>query len=87
MLKIFGRNRENLTIMKCQAVRAMYQHPGNPETFEVEVKLLTDNGERLDLRLPSRAVPQLIQELSNAYEAINPPLRRGNWTAGNEGMQ
>jgi hypothetical protein len=78
---------ETLKIEKIQAVRAMYVHPGNPESQEVEIRLRTDEGELLELRLESRFVPQLLQELRISYDAIVPPMYTGRWNSNQEGMQ
>jgi hypothetical protein len=58
---------ETLKIEKIQAVRAMYVHPGNPESQEVEIRLRTDEGELLELRLESRFVPQLLQDIGDGH--------------------
>lgn len=84
MMKIFGRNRESLRIKKVRASRAVFI---NQDVQEVEINLITEDGERLDLQLPSRLVPGLIQGLSIAYTAINPPLRSGDWQSSWQGME
>lgn len=86
MLFIFGKKRESLRIKKAKAARALYAD--GPGTEEIEVRLLTENGERLDLQFHHRAIPYLIGELTDAYESINPPLsRRHNYNAGWEGSE
>ncbi len=80
-MKIFGKNKESLRIKKVRACRALYAD--GPGTEEIEVHLITADGERLDLQLHHRSVPELIGQLTDAYEAINPPLnRRNNPAAG-----
>lgn len=74
-MKIFGRVRDSLRIKKVKASRALYMD--GPGTQEIEISLLTDDGERLDLQFPYHLAPQLIHELTSAYEAINPPISRG----------
>lgn len=73
-MRIFGRERASLTISKSRAVRALYMD--GPGTEQVEVHLLTDDGQRLDLQFRPNAIPDLISQLEGAYEAINPPLSR-----------
>lgn len=85
MMKIFGRERASLVISKVRAVRALYAD--GPGTEQIEVHLLTADGERLDLQFHHRSIPALIGELTDAYEAINPPLsRRNNMAAGWDGQ-
>lgn len=75
-MKIFGKKRESLRIKKSRACRALYAD--GPGTEEIEIHLITEEGERLDLQLHHRSVPELIGQLTDAYEAINPPLSRRN---------
>lgn len=80
MLKIFGKNRESLRIKMVRACRALYAD--GPGTEEIEIHLITEEGQRLDLQFHHRAIPELIGQLTDAYEAINPPLsRRRNWAS------
>lgn len=71
---IFGKERQSLRIKKARAARAIFV---NTETQEVEVQLLTDDGERLELQIPSSVAHTLIMHMTEAYLAINPPLRTG----------
>lgn len=73
-MKIFGRERQSLRIDKARACRALYAD--GPGTEEVEVHLITEEGQRLDLQFHHRSIPDLIGQLTDAYEAINPPLNR-----------
>ena len=83
-MKIFGRQRQSLLIEKCRAVRAKYAD--GPGTEQIEVHLLTSEGHRLDLQFHHRDIPALIGQLTDAYEAINPPLsRRSNTSASWDG--
>lgn len=86
-MKLFGKNKETLRIQKVRASRAVYVRPGNPEEQEVELALITEDGERLDLRMRTGLVRQLILDLMDSYEAIAPPLNRGSRNAGFLGMQ
>lgn len=62
--------REALPVSKVRASRARYI---SPDIQRVEIEFEVDEG-RLTLDLhPSQAL-QLINELSSAYTAINPPL-------------
>ena len=79
MMKIFGRERASLVIAQVRAVRALYAD--GPGTEQIEIHLRTPDGQRLDLQLHHRAIPHLIGELTDAYEAINPPLSRRNNSA------
>lgn len=79
-MKIFGKERESLRIKAARSCRALYMDGNGTE--EIEIHLITDDGQRLDLQLPHRLAPALIGELTDAYEAINPPLsRRHNYQA------
>ena len=71
-MKLFGKNKECLRIKKVRAVRCLYAD--GPGTEEIEIHLITEDGERLDLQLHHRLAPDLVSDLTNAYEAINPPL-------------
>lgn len=75
-MKIFGRERDSLRIKKIKAARALFMDGNGTE--ELEVKFLTDDGQILTLQIPHRLAPALIGELTDAYEAINPPLSRRN---------
>lgn len=80
-MRIFGRNKESLRIKKVRAARCLYMD--GPGTQEIEIRLMTEDGEILDLQLPFQVAPKLIGELTDAYESIVPPLsRRQNWQAG-----
>ena len=83
-MKIFGKERESLKVSRWRAVRAKFMVGDGHE--EVEIQLLTEDREKLTLRVPQRLVPELIGQLTDAYEAINPPLsRRRNAQAGWDG--
>lgn len=84
-MKIFGKERQSLRIRRAKAARALYMD--GPGTEEVEITLLTENNELLTLQLPPQAVHQLVNELTDAYEAVCPPLTSGRGFARWEGMQ
>lgn len=71
-MRIFGKERQSLKIKAIRAVRAMYAD--GPGTQEVEIHFITEDGQRLDLQIPFQLAPDLIGDLTNAYEAISPPL-------------
>lgn len=85
-MRIFGRERQSLRIKKIKGSRAVYVHPGNAETNEVEIRMVTEDGERLDLQVPSRLIPELLRDLRISYEAIVPPLYSGGWNSRQQGM-
>lgn len=82
---IFGKKRESLRIKKVQAARAVFMDGNGTE--EIEIRLRTDDGERLDLQLPYRLAPRLVQELMIAHDAISPPMRLGQWNSQQQGME
>lgn len=73
---IFGKKRESLRIKQSKACRALYMDGAGTE--EINIMLVTEEGEKLDLQIPHRMAPDLIGQLTDAYEAINPPLSRRN---------
>jgi hypothetical protein len=82
-MMIFGKKRDSLRIKRIRASRAVFV---NQDIQEVHIEFITEDGERLTLQLASRMVPGLIGDLTDSYEAINPPLsRRSNGAAGWEG--
>jgi hypothetical protein len=86
-MKLFGKDKDTLRVQRIRASRAIYIRPGNPEEQEIELQLITEDGERLDLRMRTGLARQLILDLSDSYEAIAPPLTRGSRNAGFLGMQ
>jgi hypothetical protein len=75
-MKLFGRQKEHLRIKNIEATRAvMVLHE---ETQECNIRLVTQDGEVLDLTIPDRILPEFILDLQDVYEAIHPPLRRGS---------
>lgn len=84
-MRIFRKERESLVIAKVRAVRAVYATEAGTE--QIEIHLMTPEGQRLDLQFNQRLIPTLIGELTDAYEAINPPLgRRNNAAASWDGQ-
>lgn len=82
-MRIFGKERQSLRIQKVKASRAVFI---NQDVQEVEISLITEDGERLDLQLPSRLAPKLIQEMMLSYQAIHPPIQTGGFQATWQGM-
>jgi hypothetical protein len=81
-MRIFGKERQSLKVKAIRAVRAMYVN--GDDTQEIEIHFITEDGERLDLQIPWRLAYNLVGDLKDAYEAINPPLssrnnRSANW--------
>lgn len=70
-------------ILKIGAARALLLAP---DQHEIEITLELRGGAKLRLRLRPRLAAKLVQELSIAYEAINPPLRRSYNPADQIGM-
>lgn len=72
-MRIFGKERQSLRIKRMRACRALFMNGEGTE--EIEIQLITDDGEKLDLQVPYRLAPGLIQQLTSAHEAISPPVR------------
>jgi len=83
-MRIFGKERQSLRIKKAVAARAVYDNGEGLQ--EIELRLLTEDGERLTLQIPPSLARKLTLELSSAYEAINPPLRSSRNAADFLGM-
>lgn len=75
-MRIFRKERESLRIKAIRACRAKYMDGNGTE--EIEIHFITEDGERLDLQIPYRLVYNLVGDLKDAYEAINPPLSARN---------
>lgn len=78
-------NVEHLRIKDMRGSRA--QMVLHEEVVECNVRLVTEDGEVLDLTIPDRVLPLLITDLTNVYESIHPPLNRGSRQAGWYGME
>ncbi len=83
-MKIFGKERENLRVKKIRASRAVIAL--HEEVVECTISMITEDDERLDLVIPDKWLPFLIQDLTMTYEAIHPPLRSGSRQATWQGM-
>jgi hypothetical protein len=82
---LFRKERQHLRIEEVRATRAVMVL--NEETQECNVSLVTEDGDRLDLTLPDRILPDLVMDLIDVYEAIHPPLKRGTRQATWMGMR
>jgi len=80
----FFKGKEDTYVKKIRAVRAKYV---DPDHNEINIDFVNEAGAQLTLRLKPEQARTLINELSNAYEAINPPLRRGNNYSDWQGME
>lgn len=72
-----------LRVEKFKASRCVYI---DQDTQEVELKLKSTDGEIMNLIIPFRLLGPLIMDLTNAHEAISPPLYRGFGSASWDGM-
>lgn len=80
----FFKGKESTLVKKIRATRAVYL---GPDQEEVNVEFVNEEGEKLTLRINPKQVPGLIGDLSAAYEAINPPLRRNSNYSDWQGME
>lgn len=86
-MRLFGRERESLRIKKARGAKVVIQTVLD-ETIEINLRVITEDGEALDLVLPDRILPGIIQDLTIVYESIHPPLRTiGGRAAGWQGME
>lgn len=69
----FFKGKEATRVKKIRGVRAKYI---NPDHNEVNIDFVNEAGEQLTLQLTPDQARGLIGDMSAAYEAINPPLRR-----------
>lgn len=80
----FFRSRDTAKVTKVVASRAVFE---SQDIQRVDVRFRNDDGDELTLEFHPDIVPNLILELSTAYEAIRPPLRgTGGHAAGWNGM-
>lgn len=84
MFKFF-KGKESTKVRAIRAVRATYV---GPDHNEVHIEFLAEDKAlpKLSLELTPTQTRTLITELSNAYEAINPPLYRGFGASSWDGM-
>lgn len=84
-MKLFGKNKETLRIKKVAATRAIYQGPDTTQT-EIEIKLKTEDGEKLTLLMPLEQARFFIRDVQSAYTAAAPPLFTGTYESQWQGM-
>jgi hypothetical protein len=77
-------NVEHVRVADIKATRAVLVL--HETTVECNMRLVTEDGEVLDLTIPDRLLPELVLDLSDVYEAIHPPLKRGSRIATWRGM-
>lgn len=65
------RPKMNIPVERVKASRAIYI---SPDVQKIEMEVWAD-GQSLVLDMTSKQAAELIQQLSAAYMAINPPLR------------
>lgn len=80
----FFRNKEIARVKKIRAVRIRLEI--HDPTEKVDIEFQNEAGDRLTLELTPQQAGTLSQELANAYEAINPPLRRSQNFSQWDGM-
>lgn len=84
-MRLFGRERESIRVKKIRGSRAVIAL--HEEQVECNLRLVTEDGEVLDIIVPDKELPVLIQDLVITYQAIHPPIRFGNWNSQQDGMQ
>lgn len=84
-MKLFGRERETIKVKKVAAGRAVYQGVETTHT-EIEIKLITTDGEKLMIQMPLQQAFHLIRDLHLSYQAAVPPLTMGNYQSQWQGM-
>lgn len=82
---LFGKNRETVKVRKIAAGRAIYQGVDLTHT-EIEVKLRTDEGEKLTLLIPLQQANCLIRDLQISYSAAVPSSTTGRYESQWQGM-
>lgn len=80
----FFKGKEDTMVKAIRAVRAKFI---DPNTNEVHIDFVNEAGDKLQLRLTPDQARTLCQELGHAYEAINPPMNRGQHYSQWQGME
>lgn len=81
---LFGPGREGRTlkVLKLKASRAVY-HNADIQRVEVEVEVESGDGpQKIILDMSTKQAGMLVRDVTNAYDAIHPPLRPrlgGTW--------
>jgi len=69
----FSRGRDSLKVKSIRGSRAVYE---SEEIQRVELKLETELGDKVTLEMTPQQCHRLVTDLTNAYEAIFPPIIR-----------
>lgn len=69
----FGRGKDDVRVKRIRGSRAVYL---TEDAQEVEIKIESEDGDFLTLRLKPAMVRGLVGDLVVAYEAICPPINR-----------
>jgi hypothetical protein len=86
-MRLFGKEKQMLRIKSAKPSRVVIAMLRD-DIIEVNLSLITEDGEQLDLQLPDKVLPKMIQDLTIVYESIHPPLRTvGGRAAGWQGME
>jgi hypothetical protein len=83
-MKLWGKNKEHIRVADIQATKAVVVL--HQTAVECNVRLVSEDGEVLDLTIPDHLLPEFVLDLTDVYEAIHPPLRRGSRIATWRGM-
>lgn len=78
-MKLFGKSRtqhETINIDRIKVARAVFQGTEFKDRLDLTVRL--ESGEILTFDMPMELAQVLITEVTSAYEASAPPLRRSN---------
>ena len=81
---VLFKGKTHLRLKRIRAARAIFESDLGHQ--EIELTVLTDDGDKIVFQMPPQLAHRLVNEISNAYEAINPPLRRGGEYAVWDGM-
>lgn len=83
-MKFFG-GKESVNVRSVGATRAVIDQTAEIE--KVEIIFENDEGRKLSMMLTAKQAATLWHNLADAYEAINPPLKRGTKYAEYLGMK
>lgn len=79
----FFKGQDAVRVKKIRGMRAIYV---SPNEVEANIEFVSEDGERLTLRLGVGQLHQLILDMHNVYDAIRPPLSGGGRYADYQGM-
>ena len=69
----FAKGKDSLKVKSIRGARAVYE---SEEIQRVELKLETEWGDKVILEMTPAQCHRLVTDLTNAYEAIFPPIIR-----------